>query len=64
MSRGWSTRPAVLWHVDEGGQGRWGGLRYGSRIGSQECWAVFGGTNAQPVTEFDIVANDTALSPK
>lgn len=37
------------------------GIRYRSRVGSRECWAVFDGTTVRVVSELDIAAEDEAL---
>lgn len=57
------TRAIARWvytRVD-GGQGVYSGIRYGSRIGSHECWAIFDGTTALVTSELDINADDAAL---
>lgn len=58
------TRALARWaytRVDGDGQGVYSGIRYSSRIGSQECWAIFDGTTAHVVAELDITAEDEAL---
>jgi hypothetical protein len=59
------TRALARWiytRVDDDGLGLYSGIRYGSRIGSQECWAVFDGTGVNLVDERDIDADDAALN--
>ncbi|MFT4136695.1 RES family NAD+ phosphorylase [Microbacterium sp.] len=59
------TRALAGWvytRVDEHGQGCYSGIRYSSRIGSQECWAVFDGTAVRLVSELDIGRDDEALN--
>lgn len=59
------TRALAHWvytRVDDEGLGLYSGIRYSSRIGSQECWAVFDGTAVRLVDEFDIEADDPALN--
>lgn len=58
------TRAIARWvytRVDSEGQGVYSGIRYGSRLGSQECWAIFDGTAARLLSELDITADDAAL---
>lgn len=58
------TRAIARWvytRLDDAGQGAYSGIRYGSRIGSQECWAIFDGTAARLLSELDITADDPAL---
>lgn len=59
------TRALARWaytQVDDDGQGVYGGIRYSSRIGSQECWAIFDGTTVRVLAELDITADDHALT--
>jgi len=58
------TRALAQWvytRVDDDGLGLYSGIRYSSRIGSQECWAVFDGTAVRLVDELDIEPDDEAL---
>src|SRR5699024_10534404 len=44
------TRTIAQWayaQVDEDGNGRFAGIRYMSRLGDFECWAIFDGTPVQ-----------------
>lgn len=59
------TRALARWiytRVDDDGLGLYSGIRYSSRIGSQECWAVFDGTGVRLVDEIDIESSDVALT--
>jgi hypothetical protein len=59
------TRALARWiytRVDDDNLGLYSGIRYSSRIGSQECWAVFDGTGVRLTNEFDIEASDEALN--
>ncbi|GGD76804.1 RES family NAD+ phosphorylase [Microbacterium murale] len=59
------TRALAGWaytRVDDDGLGLYSGIRYSSRIGSQECWAVFDGTGVRLVDEVDIEPDDEALN--
>ena len=58
------TRAISSWAAtqrDSGGDSLYGGLRYISRLGAWECWAVFEGTDIQVVEITDIQSNDPDL---
>ena len=51
------TRAVATWiysQIDEHGQPLYSGIRYGSRLGDYECWAIFDGTTIEVVDEFTI----------
>ncbi|MGV8882053.1 MAG: RES family NAD+ phosphorylase [Rhodoglobus sp.] len=46
---------------DEDGNAKYSGLRYGSRLGSWECWAIFEGTHIGASRQVAIGKTDAAL---
>lgn len=58
------TRGLASWlysRTDEHGAARYGGIRYISRLGDHECWAIFDGTDVRLINDLSIAATDTAL---
>lgn len=58
------TRSIASWaftQTDEDGSPSYSGLRYGSRLGDYECWAIFSGTALGARREFAIHKDDDAL---
>lgn len=47
--------------TDENGEPRYGGLRYLSRLGDHECWAVFEGTELRETTRTPVLTSDPDL---
>ena len=48
------TRAVASWlyaRTDEGGTPQFSGIRYASRLGPYECWAIFDGTTAEVADE-------------
>lgn len=48
------TRAVASWlyaRTNDDGTPQFSGLRYGSRLGAYECWAIFDGTEVEPVAE-------------
>lgn len=55
------TRGLAAWiyaQTDEHGGPRYGGIRYVSRLGPFECWAIFDGTAVTVVNESEIALDD------
>ena len=58
------TRAIASWlysRTDKHGQPLYAGIRYVSRLGDFECWAIFDGTPLEVRTSHEIVATDPAL---
>ena len=58
------TRAIASWlytRVDDDGAPLYGGIRYMSRLGDYECWAIFEGTLVDPVDERRITVDDPDL---
>jgi hypothetical protein len=58
------TRSIASWiyaQTDEHGDALYAGLRYGSRLGPYECWAIFDGTRVELADDLSIGANREAL---
>jgi hypothetical protein len=58
------TRGLATWiysQTDARGRPRYGGIRYVSRLGDFECWAIFDGTTVEVIDEVSIEADDPAL---
>jgi len=58
------TRAIASWlysRTDEHGQPLYAGIRYVSRLGDFECWAIFDGTPLELRTSDEVVATDPAL---
>jgi len=58
------TRGLASWlyaQTDPHGNPRYGGIRYVSRLGDFECWAVFDGTAVALLSEERLAADDPAL---
>lgn len=58
------SRALARWiytRVDTDGQGLYAGIRYGSRLGPHECWAIFDGTTVTLREEREILTDDQAL---
>lgn len=59
------TRSLASWIYaarDDVGQPQFGGIRYVSRLGDYECWAIFDGTSVELVAECRIAADDPELA--
>lgn len=58
------TRAVASWAysaVDEDGEYRFSGLRYISRLGDHECWAVFSDTTVVETARTPVLAQDRSL---
>lgn len=58
------TRGLATWiysQTDARGRPRYGGIRYVSRLGDFECWAIFDGTAVEVIDEMSIEPDDPAL---
>ncbi|QJA00352.1 RES domain-containing protein [Leifsonia sp. PS1209] len=58
------TRAIANWlytRTDDAGTPLYGGIRYMSRLGDYECWAIFEGTLVVPVDERRITVDDPEL---
>lgn len=60
----WLTRGLADWVYnsrDDAGDALFGGIRYVSRLGDYECWAIFDGTDVKQLTEQPIDIDNPAL---
>ena len=58
------TRSLAAWlyaQTDEHARPLYSGIRYGSRLGPHECWAIFDGTAAGLIKEVIVEADSPAL---
>lgn len=58
------TRAIAEWSyaaVDDEGKPLYSGIRYGSRLGSHECWAIFEGTQIVDASAYTISKSDDRL---
>lgn len=59
-----ATRAVAAWAYaaqDQDGNLRYSGIRYMSRLGDHECWAVFEGTSVREISRTPITRSNAAM---